>query len=189
VASEKGLVKEAMVKDMAVRFEGHAIVSADGMIADAAGEMPPALRNDVDWVQFQTALDRAAVVVLGRKGHERHPNPGRRRLVLTRKADGLVAGGDNAWMWNPKKLTVEDALQALGISDGVVAVTGGTGTYEVFAPLMTAFALTEVHGLILPGGTPTFSRGHPRVVLAAYGLVPGPAEPLGDGVTLTRWSR
>jgi hypothetical protein len=184
VASEKGLVK-----DMALTFEGHAIVSADGMIADAAGEMPPALRNDADWVQFQAALDRAAVVVLGRKGHERHPNPGRRRLVLTRKADGLVAGGENAWFWNPKKLAVEDAFAALGIADGVVAITGGTGTYEVFAPLMTAFVLTEVNGLVLPGGTPTFSEGHPRVVLASLGLLPGTAEPLGSGATMTRWNR
>ena len=174
---------------MAVRFEGHAIVSADGMIADAAGEMPAGLRNDADWAKFQAALDRAAIVVLGRKGHERHPNPGRRRLVLTRKADGLVAGGENAWFWNPKKLAVDDALAALGISDGVVAVTGGTGTYEVFLPLMTAFVLTEVNGLVLPGGTPTFPEGHPRLVLAAEGLRPSVAEPLGDGVTLTRWSR
>jgi hypothetical protein len=174
---------------MTLRFEGHAIASADGMIADATGEMPPSLRNDADWVQFQAALDRAAIVVLGRKGHERHTNPGRKRLVLTRKADGLVVGGENAWMWNPKKLAVADALAALGINDGVVAVTGGTGTYEVFAPLMTAFVLTEVHGLVLPGGTPTFSEGHPRVVLAALGLRPGPAEALGGGVTLTRWSR
>lgn len=174
---------------MALTFEGHAIVSADGMIADAAGEMPLGLRKDADWAQFQAALDRAAVVVLGRKGHERHPNPGRKRLVLTRKADGLVAGGANAWMWNPKKLAVEDALTALGIAEGVVAVTGGTGTYEVFAPLMSVFVLTEVNGLVLRGGTPTFSEGHPRAVLAALGLAPGAAEPLGDGVTLTRWTR
>ena len=109
--------------------------------------------------------------------------------MLTRKADGLVAGGENVWFWNPKKLAVEDALAALGISDGVVAVTGGTGTYEVFLPLMTAFVLTEVNSLVLRGGTPTFSAGHPRVVLAAEGLGPGFAEPLGDGVTVTRWSR
>ena len=174
---------------MALRFEGHAIVSADGMIADAAGEMPPALRNDADWTQFQAALDRAAIVVLGRKGHERHPNPGRRRLVLTRKADGLVAGGENAWFWTPRKLPVADALAALGITDGVVAVTGGTGTYEVFAPILTSFVLTEVNPLVLPGGTPAFSAGHPRVVLAVLGLTPGATEALGRGVTLTHWSR
>ena len=174
---------------MAVRFEGHAIVSADGMIADAAGEMPPALRNDADWAQFQAALDRAALVVLGRKGHERHPNPGRKRLVLTRKADGLMAAGENAWMWNPRKLPVADALAALAIVDAVVAITGGTGTYEVFAAMMTSFVLTEVNRLVLPGGTPAFSAGHPRTVLAAHGLTPGATETLGDGVTLTRWSR
>jgi hypothetical protein len=177
---------------MAVRFEGHAIVSADGMIADAAGEMPAALRNDADWAQFQDALDRAALVVVGRKGHERHPNPGRRRLVLTRsRGRGLErqAGEGEAWLWNPATVTVGEALSTLGIGNGVVAITGGTGTFDLFAPNMTAFVLTEVHGLVLPGGTPTFSAGHPRVVLAANGLLPGGAEVLGDSVSLTRWSR
>lgn len=176
---------------MGVRFEGHAIVSADGMIADADGRMPVALHDDADWTQFQTALDRAALVLLGRKGHERHPNPGRRRLVLTRGVTGLgrEAGAGEAWLWNPAAVPIDAALATLGIGDGAIAVTGGTGTFDLFAPLMTAFVLSEAHGLVLPGGTPTFSAGHPRAVLAANGLVPGPAEPLGAGVTLTRWSR
>ena len=29
-------------------FEGHALVSADGMIADGNSRMPPALRHDAD---------------------------------------------------------------------------------------------------------------------------------------------
>jgi hypothetical protein len=174
---------------MAIRFEGHAIVSADGMIADADGTMPDALRNDTDWVQFQAALDRAALVVLGRKGHERHPNPGRRRLVLTQRVDGLEAEGDDAWLWNPETMAIAEVLAALAIGEGIVAITGGTGSFDLFAPLMTGFVLSEVHGLVLPGGTPCFSSGHPRVVLAAQGLRPSEAEPLGDGVTLTRWAR
>jgi len=176
---------------MAVRFEGHAIVSADGMIAGPDGEMPDALRNDADWAQFQAALDRSALVVLGRKGHERHPNPGRRRLVLTRGVAGLEreARAGEAWLWNPGAVPIDVVLATLGIGDGEVAITGGTGTFDLFAPRMTAFVLSEVHGLVLPAGTPTFSAGHPRAVLAANGLLPYPTEPLGDGVTLTRWSR
>ena len=97
---------------MTLTFEGHAIVSADGMIADAAGEMPPALRNDADWTQFQAALDRAALVVLGRKGHERHPNPGRRRLVLTQRiCRACRAGGENAWLWNPDGMAIDDGAR------------------------------------------------------------------------------
>ena len=73
-----------------LEFEGHAIVSVDGMIADAEGLMPAALRNDADWRLFQAALDGAALVVLGRLGHARHPNPGRRRLVVTRAVEALA---------------------------------------------------------------------------------------------------
>jgi hypothetical protein len=176
---------------MTVRFEGHAIVSADGMIAAADGSMPDALRVDADWTQFQAALDRAALVVLGRKGHDRHPNPGRRRLVLTHGVAGLEreAAAGEAWLWNPAAMPVAEVLAALGIDDGMVAVTGGTGTFDLFAPLMTTFVLSEVHSLVLPGGTPAFSAGHPRTVLAANRLVPAPAEPLGNGTTLTQWRR
>ena len=174
---------------MAIRFEGHAIVSADGMIADRAGLMPDALRNDADWAQFQAALHRSVLVVLGRRGHAHHPNPGRRRLVLTHGIAGLVRDpvDDNAWLWNPGGRTLEDVLAALAIADGIVAVTGGTGTFDIFAPRLTGFVLSEVHDLVLPGGTPCFSSGHPRTVLAAHGLRPGRAEPLGRAVTLTRW--
>ena len=59
----------------AFRIEGHAIVSRDDRIADAGGAMPPGLRNDADWHNFQSALDEAAIVVLGRRSHVTAPNP------------------------------------------------------------------------------------------------------------------
>ncbi len=73
------------------------------MIADQQGQMPPQLRNDADWQQFQAALDQAALVVLGREGHQKHPNPGRRRLVLTRRVRGLVLDPEDrlSHFWNP----------------------------------------------------------------------------------------
>ena len=74
---------------MSVEIIGHAIVSADGAIADRQRRMPPELRNDNDWTRFQAALDASVLVVLGRLGHEAHPNPGRRRLVVTGAARGL----------------------------------------------------------------------------------------------------
>ena len=48
------------------RIEAFAIISADGMIADAAGHMPDALKIEADRKFFLSGLDRAAVVVHGR---------------------------------------------------------------------------------------------------------------------------
>ena len=67
------------------RIEGYAIVSAEGMIADADGVMPDSLKNDADQAMFTAGLDAADVVVHGRHSHEGQPNsPRRRRLVATR---------------------------------------------------------------------------------------------------------
>jgi hypothetical protein len=172
-------------------FTGHAIVSADGMIADAGGQMPEALRNEADWQRFQAALDRSALVVLGRIGHQRHPNPGRRRLVLTRSVPRLAAvpGEPLVHLWNPAGAGIDDVLRELGITAGTVAVTGGTGTFDHFLPHYRNFELAEVHRVVLPGGTPCFSTGHPRVVLAKAGLRPEVEEQIAAGISLTHWRR
>ena len=47
---------------MTLTIVGHAIVSADGMIADRHHRTPPELRNDADWRRFQAALDAAAPI-------------------------------------------------------------------------------------------------------------------------------
>jgi hypothetical protein len=171
-------------------IEGHAIVSADGMIADGKGEYPQELRNDADWALYQHALDAAAVVVTGRRGHERFPNPGRRRLVVTRRVDSL---GDDpkdprATYWNPAGVPLRAALADLGIADGIVAITG---VFDLFAGDYDRFALSESHRLLLRGGTPCFSGGHPRVVLAEAGLRPGRVELIDPAamVTTTAWQR
>jgi hypothetical protein len=174
-------------------FEGHAIVSANGMIADGDGAMPPALRNDADWRLFQAALDEASFVVVGSIGHMRHRNPGRRRLVLTRSVATLAPDPVDklAQFWNPAGLPVEKLLDALGITTGTIAVTGGTGVFDFFLSWFTAFSIAEVPGLVLPGGTPCFSAGTPKVALAGAGLRPGVPEVIdrAAGVTLTRWVR
>lgn len=177
-----------------LRIHGHAVVSADGMIADSGGDMPPGLRHDAEWQLFQAALDAAVLVVLGRLGHERHANPGRRRLVLTRAVTvDLVpdAGDPLALLWNPFALPFARVLEALHLEQGDIAVVGGTGVFDFFLPAYDVFALSEVHDCVLPGGTPCFSGGHPRLVLAASGLVPARPQMLdvAAGVTRTAWQR
>jgi dihydrofolate reductase len=176
-----------------VTVEGHAIVSEDGMIADAEGLMPPRLRSEADWAFFQAALDRATLVVSGRLGHERHPNPGRRRLVLTHRVAALEPdpGDPRATFWNPAGMDIGEVLQRLAVTSGTLAITGGTGTYEVFLPHYDLFVLAEVRGFALPGGTPCFSAGHPRFVLSGAGYEPRDIEVIDAraGVTQTHWVR
>lgn len=171
-------------------IEGHAIVSADGMIGDSVGVMPSELRNDADWRLYQAALDRSVLVVLGRIGHERFPNPGRRRLVLTRStASTAVDPADPlATLWNPAGTSFEAILASLGIDDGTVAVAG---VFDVFAARFTRFVLSENRQLVLPGGTPCFAAGHPRTILTQAGLRPTRVERIDPDayVTTTMWTR
>ena len=108
------------------RIEGYVIVSADGMIADSKGEIPPSIRNDADQRFFQDALDHAAVVVHGRHSHEGGPRAARRnRLILTRQIAALApdSAHPNAVLWNPVGASFDAALARLGIDDGNDAVT------------------------------------------------------------------
>ncbi len=175
----------------AFTLTGHAIVSADGMIALADGSMPDGLRVDADWQAFQAALDKSVLVILGRKGHARHPNPGRPRLVLTGAVQTLAKDPDDplAHLWNPAGMPFASLLDALQIRGGDIAITGGQGVFDYFAPAFTTFLLSEVHNLVLPGGTACFSDGHPRQVLARSGLVPAHVRPLvAEGeATATLW--
>lgn len=175
----------------AVIVEGHAIVSVDGMIAAADGSMPPELRSEADWRIFQAALDVAALVVLGRLGHVRHANPGRRRLVLTRSVADLQPDPEHALttFWNPAGIEIGAVLERLGIFDGVIAVTGGTGTFDLFLPCFDRFVLSEVRGLTLEGGIPCFRKGHPRFVLPGAGLEARDMEVIDRGVVQTQWVR
>ena len=179
------------IPDAGVIVEGHAIVSVDGMIAAADGSMPPALRNEADWRIFQAALDAAALVVLGRLGHERHPNPGRKRLVLTRSVATLEQDPADllTHFWNPDGMEIGDVLRQLGIGSGTIAITGGTSTFDLFLPLFDRFVLSEVRELTLPDGIPCFSKGHPRLVLPGAGLEARDMELIDRGVVQTQWVR
>jgi len=174
-----------------ILVEGHAIISADGMIAAADGSMPPELRNDADWRLFQASLDRAALVVLGRLGHMRHPNPGRRRLVLTRSVADLQPDplDPKATYWNPGGIDIAEVMARLNIAEGTLAITGGTGAFDLFLPLYDRFVLSEVRDLILSDGTPCFTKGHPRFVLPGASLEARDMELIDRGVVQTQWVR
>src|SRR5512147_1206201 len=105
------------------RIEGLAIVSADGMIADAQRVQPDALKLEADQRYFRRKLDEAAVLVHGRNSGEGGPDAARRRrLILTRQIlKGDVAGlapdpgNARAMLWNPAAATLEQAWDALGL--------------------------------------------------------------------------
>jgi dihydrofolate reductase len=180
------------------RIEGYVIVSADGMIADGKGEMPPSIRNDADQRFFQDALDHAAVVVHGRHSHEGGPRAARRRrLILTRRVATLAPDSayPNAWLWNPVGANLDAALDRLGIGDGTIAVIGGTEVFSLFLPLYDAFHLSQAANAKIPGGLPVFSEVGPNAtpedVLARHGLKPGPRRDLDRiaGVSVMTWER
>lgn len=177
-------------------IHGHAIVSADDRIAGPDGLTPPALRIDADWQRFQAALDRAAVTVLGRLGHEANPNLRRRnRLILSSAASGIEKR-DDGWWWNPAGAGLAAALAAAAPAGGIVAVVGGRRVFDLFlAAGYDVFDLVRVRGVRVPGGVPLFSAIGPErgadAVLAAAGLVAGPEAWLDPaaGAGLTVWRR
>ena len=174
----------------AFRIEAYVIVSADGMIADASGVQPASLQFEADSQQFESGLDRAAVIVNGRHSAEGRPNSmSRRRLILTRKVADLAPdpGAPNARLWNPARASLEEACAALGVTSGTIAVIGGPQVYILFLKLgYDCFHLSRAVKVRLPGGLPLFG-GDPEAALAAAGLKPGPTRWLEDGLTLTDW--
>lgn len=174
---------------MTIEITGHAIVSADGRIADRHRQMPDVLRNETDWARFQRALDRAQLVILGRLGHEAHPNPGRRRLVVTSRVGKLQRVDELTTLWNPAAVDFSDVLDEIGIGEGAVAVTGGQQVFDLFLPRFTQFDLVTVDGALIPDGVPCFSGGWPDEMLAQAGLRVTERELLEPGVRLHVWRR
>jgi hypothetical protein len=180
------------------RIEGFVIASADGMLADAGGVMPPELRNEADQQFFEQGLDRADVVVHGRHSHEKQANsPRRRRLVLTRKVATIAADPEHpkALMWNPAGIGFAETCRALGLDGGVAAIIGGTDVFTLFLDVgYDAFHLSRASRARLPGGRPVFAQVRygrlPEDVLTQHGLVPGPMRVLdaSAAVTLITWA-
>ena len=183
---------------MADRIEGYAIISADGMIADASGHMPPALQIEADQTFFHSGLDRAAVVVHGRRSYEGGPGaPRRRRLIVTRQVAAVSSHPSyaGALLWNPAGASLAQAWARLGAGEGMLAVIGGADVYELFWEQgYDAFHLTRVARAFLPGGRPVFRElalnRTPEEVLARHALRPGPTILLDAAAeaTLVTWA-
>ena len=143
------------------RIEGYAIVSEDGMLANAAGIMPDLLKFEADQAFFERGLDRVDVVVHGRHSHEKQRRSDlRRRLILTRAIPAIAADPSNkkALFWNPAGASLEQAMAVLGVPDGSVGVIGGTEVFGLFLDRYDTFYLSRAPDVRLPGGGRFFPR-------------------------------
>ena len=179
------------------RIEGYAVVSEDGMLANAAGNMPDSLKFEADQHFFERGLDGVDVVVHGRHSHERQPRSYlRRRLILTRQVPAIAADPSNekALFWNPAGASFEQALAVLGAPDGSVGVIGGTDVFGMFLDRYDVFHLSRVPNVRLPGGRPVFPEvptQTPEEVLASHGLERGQRQVLdfAKGLAIVSWQR
>lgn len=177
---------------------GFAIVSADGMIADADHVMPESLKYEADHIFFDRALSEVDLILHGRHSHEGHAESDqRRRFWLTHSVTALAPDpvGGLQWYWNPAGLSLEDACREVGLERGTVAVLGGTSVYDMFLPRYDIFHLSLAGQTRIPGGTPLFREIKtglsPQDVLRSHGLTPDPATILdaANEVSMTRWRR
>jgi dihydrofolate reductase len=179
------------------RIEGYAIVSEDGMLANAAGVMPDSLKFDADKRFFERGLDGVDLVVHGRHSNEMQPHsPRRKRLILTRRIAALEADPSNAkaLCWNPAGASFEAALAAIGEPNAIVGIIGGTDVFGLFLDRYDVFYLSRAPNVWLPGGRPVFPgvpTKTPEEVMAAHGLEPGEREALDAAkrVWLVSWRR
>ncbi len=176
---------------------GFAIVSADGMLANAQGVMPQTLYFEADQIYFENALDRFDVMVHGRNSQENHRNsPSRRRIVVTRRIADVARdpANEKAVLWNPTGAPLERALDLLGLPNARIAVIGGTDVFGLFLPLYNEFHLTKADGVHLPGGRPVFPGIPPLTpeeLLAQHGMKERHRQMLdaSNQVSLSTWVR
>jgi dihydrofolate reductase len=200
MSSERGQPNGGRALLLAPGFvvEGMAIVSADGMIADANGVQPQALIVEADQRFFRERLDAADALVHGRNSGEGGPDAAkRRRIVLTRRIAGAERDPDNSKVvfWNPARAPFEAAWALLGLPPGRIAVIGGTDVFGLFLGRpYDVFHLTRAGNVRLPGGRPVFPgvpAASPDRLLAGSGLKPDATRVLdaSGALTLVTWRR
>lgn len=179
------------------RVEGYAIVSEDGMLANAAGIMPEELKFDADQRFFEQGLDAVDVVVHGRHSHEQQPRSHlRRRLILTRRVTAIAPDPSNpkALFWNPAGVSFEQALAAFAAPIASAGIIGGTDVFGMFLDRYDIFHLTRAPGVRLPGGRPVFPdvpARTPEEVMASHGLARGERQILdaAKDLAVVSWVR
>jgi hypothetical protein len=180
-----------------LRIDGYVIVSADGMLANAARVMPEDLKFEADKQFFTAALDHADLIVHGRNSYEDQPNsPRRKRIILTRTVGEIAPDPSNAkaTLWNPAGASFEAACNFAGVDSGTVAIIGGPIVFEMFMDRYDTFWLSQAPQVRLPGGEPCFPGvpdRSPEQILAAHGLKAGKTQILdaAHGVGVTPWRR
>jgi dihydrofolate reductase len=181
----------------ALRVEGYVIVSAEGMLANAAHVMPDALKFEGDKNFFTAALDRADLIVHGRHSREEQPSsPRRTRVIVTRTVGALAPDPSNpkATLWNPTGAPFEAACERAGVKTGMVAIIGGPEVFGMFLDRYDTFWLSQAPHVRLPGGEACFPgvpARSPQDILATHGLRAGDAQVLdaANGVSVTPWRR
>ena len=179
------------------RIEGMAIVSADGMLADTDGVMPPELFIEGDQAFFEQSLDTTAAVIHGRNSGEQQPKSAERlRLIATHSVKALTPHPSNpkALLWNPATAPFEDGLRALGVDHGLIGIIGGTSVFGLFLPHYDVFHLSRAGKVRLPGGRPVFPQvpeQTPEDVLLQHGLTPGAVHVFDRGkeASVVTWTR
>jgi dihydrofolate reductase len=179
------------------QIEGYAIVSEDGMLADANRVMPDSLKYEADYTFFEEALDAVDLVVHGRHSQEQQPRaPQRRRLILTQRIANTAShpSNPNALLWNPLGASFEDAVTAVGVPVRRVGVIGGTDVFALFLDRFDAFYLTLAPGAWLPGGRPVFPdvpHRRPDDILIEHGMRADPPRMLDatHNLSVVTWRR
>ena len=180
-----------------LRIEGYVIVSADGMLANAAHLMPNELNFEGDKRFFAAALDAADLIVHGRNSHEHQSNsPQRKRVILTRRTGAIAPDPSTpkSVLWNPAGASFEAACDAAGVRSGTIAIIGGPDVFGMFMDRYDTFWLSQAPRVRLPGGEPCFPgvpERSPEEILAAHGLKAGGAQMLdrANDVSVTPWRR
>jgi hypothetical protein len=181
----------------ALRIDGYVIVSADGMLADASGVMPDALKFEGDKQFFTEALDRADLIVHGRHSYEGQPNsPWRKRIIVTRTVAAIGPDPSNpkATLWNPAGASFEAACDHTGVHAATIAIIGGPVVFDMFLDRYDTFWLSQAPRVRLAGGEPVFSGvpdQTPQDILVRHGLKAGQSRILdtANGVSVTPWQR
>lgn len=141
------------------RIDGYAAISREGMIAEADGSFPEAIKVEADQAFYHAALFRADAIANGRYSAEVLPfSAERRRLVLTRRVAALQADPvkPHVIRWNPAGATFAEAWATLALERGTLAVVGGTDVFGLFLEIgYDSFFLSRTPGSV-PNGRPVF---------------------------------